>query len=185
MIKVVFAYAPGMNGNAFGNGDSLPWPHQKDDMKMFMETTKDSVCVMGCKTWESLPKSLPNRVNVVLARPYLPENKSGEVPDMVMHGDLRAAIYDLQTSFPDKDICIIGGLSIIEEAIGFADQIVVTRIKPRDIRGFDADVFVNESILGQIMNNNHSVSTKFMRTYTEQENKHVHTIVSIEYTKIK
>lgn len=181
-IKVVFAYCPGKNGNAFGKADGLPWPHQKDDMKLFMEATDGCVCVMGCKTWESLPKSLPGRINVVLARPYLPENKAGEVPDMVMHGDLRSAVYDLQTNFPDKDIAIIGGLSIIEEAIGFADTVVVTRLEPRDVNGFNADTFVSEYVLGQIMNNS-TPSSMVVKHYTEEENADIYSLVKIEWNR--
>lgn len=184
MIKVVFAYAPGMNGNAFGNDDSLPWPHQKDDLAFFKKYTENSVCLMGCKTWESLPKALPGRINVVLARPYLPENKAGEVPDMVMHGDLLNAVHDIRTNFPDKDICIIGGMSVLEEAIGFADKILLTRIEPRDVSGFPATVFVKEATLAHVMANAH-VSFKSHISYTEEENPSVCSISCIEWTKIK
>ena len=182
MIKVVFAYAPGLNGNAFGNADSLPWPHQKDDLSMFKEATSGSVCLMGCKTWESMPKSLPNRINVVLARPYLPENKAGEVPDMVMHGDLVNAINDLQTSFPDKDICVIGGLSVIDEALDFADEVIVTRLEPRDVRGFPATTFVPESTIAKIYANRVVADSVVVR-YTEEENSSVHSLSRVTWSK--
>ena len=42
--------------------------HIKEDMKFFKETTSGHTVVMGTKTWQSLPKKLPNRKNIVLTR---------------------------------------------------------------------------------------------------------------------
>lgn len=38
-----------------------------EDLKRFKRITTGSVVVMGRKTWDSLPKTLPNRINIVLS----------------------------------------------------------------------------------------------------------------------
>lgn len=40
-----------------------------EDKKFFREKTKDSIVIMGRKTWDSLPiKPLPNRINYIISR---------------------------------------------------------------------------------------------------------------------
>lgn len=40
-----------------------------EDKKFFREKTKDSIVIMGRKTWDSLPiKPLPNRTNYIISR---------------------------------------------------------------------------------------------------------------------
>src|SRR5881396_3321924 len=52
---------------AIGKHGRLPW-HYSADMKFFKETTTGNAVVMGRKTWRSLKKPLPNRLNIVLSR---------------------------------------------------------------------------------------------------------------------
>ena len=51
-----------------GKDNALPWS-LKEDMSRFRELTRGWPCVMGRKTWESLPKRpLPGRPNIVISR---------------------------------------------------------------------------------------------------------------------
>src|SRR5262245_51287830 len=51
-----------------GDGGAIPW-HIPEDMKWFREITMGKPCIMGRKTWESLPKRpLPKRLNIVITR---------------------------------------------------------------------------------------------------------------------
>ena len=50
-----------------GKDNDLIWRLPKD-MKFFMNTTKGHYIIMGRKNWESLPKPLPNRTNIVVTR---------------------------------------------------------------------------------------------------------------------
>jgi dihydrofolate reductase len=52
---------------AIGKGGKLPW-HYSADLKFFKHTTTDNACVMGYKTWLTLKRPLPNRLNIVLSR---------------------------------------------------------------------------------------------------------------------
>lgn len=52
--------------NEIGKGNDLIW-HFHADMKFFRETTTGNTVIMGRKTFESLPKVLPNRRNIVIS----------------------------------------------------------------------------------------------------------------------
>lgn len=151
-VKVIFARAVDRIGrNAFGYKGGLPWPHCKDDMKFFTESTKNSVIIMGKKTWESLPKRLAGRVNVVMCN-WMPDNRNGEVPDVIMHGSIGNAIEELKANYPEQDICIIGGISIIAEALDFADEVHMSTIcmTTNSVNTLEADTFIDPSILVKI-----------------------------------
>ena len=52
---------------AIGAGNKIPW-HLPEDFKWFKQLTSGNVVIMGRKTFESLGKPLPNRINIVLSR---------------------------------------------------------------------------------------------------------------------
>ena len=66
MSELHLIVARGKNG-AIGLKGKMPW-HLPEDLKHFKETTMGSPVVMGRKTWESIGRPLPGRVNVVLTR---------------------------------------------------------------------------------------------------------------------
>ena len=66
-----------------GNENRIPW-HIPEDLIRFKEVTKNSIVIMGRKTFNSLPIGpLKNRINIVLSKTYennqsKEENKEGE-----------------------------------------------------------------------------------------------------------
>jgi dihydrofolate reductase len=50
-----------------GAGNKIPW-HLPEDFRWFKQKTSGHVVIMGRKTFESLGKPLPNRINIVLTR---------------------------------------------------------------------------------------------------------------------
>lgn len=50
-----------------GANNQIPW-HLPEDFKWFKQLTTGHVVIMGRKTFESLGKPLPNRINIVLSR---------------------------------------------------------------------------------------------------------------------
>lgn len=50
-----------------GNGNKIPW-HLPEDFKWFKEKTSGNIAVLGRKTFEGLPKPLPNRRKLILTR---------------------------------------------------------------------------------------------------------------------
>ena len=49
-----------------GKNNELIW-HFREDMQFFKKTTMGATVIMGRKTFESLPKALPNRRNIVIS----------------------------------------------------------------------------------------------------------------------
>ncbi len=58
-----------------GNDGQLPWPRIKGDLPRFRAITMGKPCIMGRKTFESLPQALDGRLNIVVSRSdYTPQN---------------------------------------------------------------------------------------------------------------
>lgn len=108
-----------------GLGDGLPWDRINSDMKWFRKNTEGKVIVMGRKTWETLGKKLPNRINVVIS------NKTDiEGPDLVLPcNDQYQFLETLKAKYPDKDIVIIGGRTLYVQFLFTADVIHITTIQ--------------------------------------------------------
>ena len=77
--------------NAIGKDNKLLWKIP-DDMKRFKEITTGHTVIMGRKTFESIGKVLPNRLNIILTR-------------------------DSSYTIDDPNVKILGGISDLEEYI--------------------------------------------------------------------
>ncbi len=119
--------AVGKNNELGKKGDLIF--HIKEDMQFFKETTTGHTVVMGFKTWESLPKKLPNRKNIVVSFEEI------EGPDECIT-DLVQFIKDNENT--DEEIFVIGGGSIYAQFIDHAKRIYLTEIDGEDS---EADVF--------------------------------------------
>lgn len=137
-VTVSLIAAAGLN-NEIGKDNKLPW-HIPDDLKNFKALTSGKVIVMGRKTWESLGyKPLPNRHHVILTR------KQGGVPDidgvLNLKGDMGSVIEFLKKEVVEKDypkeIFIIGGAEIYQQAMPYADKIYLSRVEAK-VEGADA-----------------------------------------------
>ena len=95
-----------------------------EDMKRFKELTEGHFVLMGRKTFESLPKPLKNRVNVVLTRnKEIPHPPGVYVIDSVEH-----VLNHYYTGSQEKDIWVIGGSSVYEAFMSYADEVHLTHI---------------------------------------------------------
>src|SRR5882724_6449906 len=86
---------------AIGKGGKLPW-HYSADMKFFKETTTGNACVMGYKTWLTLKKPLPNRLNIVLSR----QSEIEPQDSVVVLRDVESVLTAADTL--DRDLYVIG-----------------------------------------------------------------------------
>jgi dihydrofolate reductase len=133
---IIGIVAADRNG-AIGKGGKLPW-HYSADMKFFKETTMGNACVMGYRTWQTLKKPLPNRLNIVLSR-----NSEIEAQDSVML--LRDVESVLSTAKDLKcDLFVIGGEQVYRSFLPYIEQWIVTEV-PLTVAG--ADAFVPENYL--------------------------------------
>lgn len=122
---------------AIGKDGKLPW-HYPADLKFFKEMTTGQCVVMGSKTWASIGKPLPNRLNVVLSR-------SGDIephPDIMQLAETEE-VLDL-AQYLVRDVYIIGGAKIFES---FADVIERWLVTDVPVAVEDADVFMPRDFL--------------------------------------
>ena len=102
-----------------GNENKLIW-HLSDDLKRFKDLTKGHHVIMGRKTFESMPKALPNRTNVVITR-----NKNYTAENITVVDSLENA---LKVCKDDPQPFIIGGGEIYRIGLTYAKRIELTRV---------------------------------------------------------
>lgn len=119
MIKTIVVAAS--ENNVIGIDNNLPW-HLSDDLKFFKKITLGKPVLMGRKTFESLGKPLPKRLNIVLSRSHqnLPEG-------VLQFTNYAEAIQHLE-NINSEEVCIIGGGVVFADALENVDQIFLTRV---------------------------------------------------------
>lgn len=108
------------NNFVIGKDNKLLW-HLPDDFKRFKELTSGCNVIMGRKTFESLPKPLPNRKNIIITR-----NIDYIVPDgCIVVSSLEDA---LEVESISEDTYIIGGGEIYKQSMDIIDKLEVTLV---------------------------------------------------------
>lgn len=126
MVTVIAAIA---DNNALGKDNQLLW-HLPADLIRFKKTTLNHAVIMGRKTYESLGKPLPKRINIITTR-----NKNYKAESCVVVNSLKEALEI--ASKKDENPFILGGAEIYRQAIAFADKLYLTFVHHK----FEADVF--------------------------------------------
>ena len=117
MVSIIVAIA---EHRAIGAKNNLLW-NLPNDMKRFKELTTGHTVIMGRKTFESLPKgALPNRTNVVITR-----KNDASFEHCEVFNDLKTAIDKHKD---EKEVFIIGGANIYEQAMIFAEKLYITNV---------------------------------------------------------
>jgi dihydrofolate reductase len=97
----------------------LPW-HLPDDLRRFKALTLGKPVVMGRRTWDSIGRPLPGRLNIVVSRdPRL------AIQGATVVGTLEAA---LAAAGGVPEVCVIGGAEIYRVALPLADTIHLTEV---------------------------------------------------------
>jgi dihydrofolate reductase len=160
--KNITLIAAAAENNAIGKDNKLIW-HLSDDLKHFKNLTKGHHVIMGRKTFESMPKALPNRTNVVVTR-----NKDYTAKDAHVVDSLEAALAFAQE---DDRPFIIGGGEIYRQGLAFANCIELTRVH----EDFEADTFfpeIDPAVWREVWRENH-----------DKDDKHAHAFSFIRYEK--
>ena len=160
LITIIVAAA---ENNIIGNDNKLIW-HLSDDLKRFKELTKGHHVIMGRKTFESMPKALPNRTNIIITRKkdYFAENA-------IVTNSLDEAI---KLTSDDPQPFIIGGGEIYKIALNISDRIELTRVH----HNFDGDTYFPEI--------DNKIWTEINRTEKKKDDKHKYAYTFITYEKI-
>ena len=109
-----------------GRNNDLIW-HLPGDLKYFKKMTLGKTVVMGRKTFESLPKILPKRRNIIL------QSKKEKIDGAIVANSVEMVLEMIQ----NEDTFIIGGASIYQAFLKYADKLYLTEV---DAEG-DADVY--------------------------------------------
>lgn len=102
--------------------------HLPADLKHFREVTMGKPVIMGMKTFTSIGRVLPGRLNVVLS------TKKTEIEGVTVVDSIAKALAVTKTS---AEVMVIGGAQVFSEALPLASRIYLTVIHGI----FDADVF--------------------------------------------
>ena len=134
------------DNNAIGKDNALLW-HISEDLKFFKRTTMGCPVIMGRKTFESIGRPLPKRLNIVVSRGGFNAPEGVEVvasleeayalaesrllvampgSPSAMPGSPTVMSSDAGTSAPKA--FVIGGGQIYAQAMEIADRLTVTHV---------------------------------------------------------
>lgn len=116
-----------------GKNNQLLWDIP-EDMKFFRETTAGHPVIMGRKTFESIGRPLPKRVNIVITR-NLDYQKEG----ILVFPSIEEALEEAK-KHDENEVFVIGGAEIYKQSLPFADKLYLTHVDAN----FDADTFFPE-----------------------------------------
>ena len=108
------------DNNAIGKDNALLW-HISEDLKFFKRQTLGWPVIMGRKTFESIGRALPGRINIVVSRGF----DTGE--DVEVVGSLEEAFATAASTNLEKCF-VMGGGQIYARALEMADRLVVTHV---------------------------------------------------------
>lgn len=147
--------------------------HIPGELPRFKKITLGHPVIMGRKTFESLnrPSGLPGRLNIVVSR-SVSDNQKAEFPGVVFLTELQLAIAlakesaSVDNSGEIKEIFIIGGGQIYEQALPFADRLYLTVVD----KEADADTFFPD----------YSMFTKVIEKEDHEDGGYKYTFLTLE-----
>lgn len=108
-----------------GCNNQLPW-HLPADLKHFKALTLGKPIIMGRKTWDSLGRPLPGRLNLVVSR------QAGlQLPGAEVFLSLEAAIVRAEQWAKAQgvdELMLIGGAQLYEQGLALAKRLYLTRV---------------------------------------------------------
>ncbi|HAW45177.1 MAG TPA: dihydrofolate reductase [Sutterella sp.] len=133
-MRLAFIVAHARNG-VIGREGQIPW-YLPEDLKHFKTTTFGKPVIMGRKTFESLPKALPGRRNIVVTSKTDYAAPGAEVVPTIEAA--LALVKDAPLAF------IMGGASLYAQTVSLCDEAYITRINA----DFEGDAFFSFDTTG-------------------------------------
>ncbi|MGI9351843.1 MAG: dihydrofolate reductase [Rhizobiaceae bacterium] len=122
-FPIALVVAVARNG-VIGMEGGMPWK-LSTDLKRFKRDTMGKPCIMGRRTFESIGKALPGRLNIIVSR-------SEFVAEDTVHATgIDAALFLAEgwaRENNSEEICVIGGGQIYKETINRASKLYVTHV---------------------------------------------------------
>ena len=130
MSEIIIIAAVAKN-NVIGKAGKIPW-YIKEDFQHFKDLTMGHVCLMGDRTYDSLPeRPLRGRENVVITF-----NKEYKAPG----AKIFYSFEDALKAYAGKKIFICGGATVYRIALAVADMLELTRIN----KEYEGDTYFPE-----------------------------------------
>jgi len=107
--------------DAIGQGGGLPW-RVRSDLQRFKRLTTGHHILMGRKTWESIGKALPGRINVVVSG-----QAEYTAPDCVVVASPQQGV-SLARLAGETELFVIGGARLFAALLPQAERIYLSRI---------------------------------------------------------
>jgi dihydrofolate reductase len=107
------------SNGVIGRDNQLPWK-LPDDMAYFKRVTMGHPVVMGRRTYESIGKPLPGRLNIVVTH-----NRGFQAPGCTVVGSLDEA---WKAAGDADEVSVIGGTTLFGETLPMADRIHLTEV---------------------------------------------------------
>jgi len=126
-VPTISAIVAKAKHNVIGCNGDMPW-RMPSDLKYFRKLTIGKPCIMGRKTWESLPGALKKRANLVLTRQNNFHPSGAEVFHSVESILDRAKEIACATQDMSPEVMIIGGGEIYRQFLPLCDKVYITRI---------------------------------------------------------
>lgn len=122
MLSIIVAVA---DNGVIGSGNQLPW-RLPDDLKRFKALSLGKPIVMGRKTYDSIGRPLPGRLNIIVSR-----QRDLQIAGCQVVSSLQEAIAAAGTA---AEIVIVGGADIYRQVLPQVTTIHLTRVHA-DIAG--------------------------------------------------
>ena len=130
-MDITLIAAVAENG-VIGRGNELPW-RIPEDLKYFKSKTLGKPVLMGRRTWDSIGRPLPQRLNLVLSRDTT-WRASGAQQVSSLDQALEVAVA---SGGEHAELMVIGGADVYRTALPLATRMLITRIHARP----EGDVF--------------------------------------------
>ena len=137
-MDLIISHVVAMSNNwVIGVNNDLPWS-LKDDLAHFKKYTTGKIMIVGRKTYESIGRPLPNRVNYVISS-TLKDIEGVSIFTSLEDAIEAAKIYNLDQDIANE-IAIIGGGYLFRDSIHSFNKLVLTRVDC----SIDGDVYYPE-----------------------------------------
>lgn len=121
--KKISAIVAMAENRIIGRDNSLIW-HLPDDLKHFKKTTMGKPMIMGRKSFDSLPGTLPGRPHIIITR----KTSMADNAPVYYAPSLKEAIDKASNLTQENEIFITGGGQIYEQSIDLIDRLYLTLV---------------------------------------------------------
>ncbi len=123
-MRIAMIVAVAENG-AIGKNNKMLW-HIPEDFKYFKATTMGKPIIMGRKTFESIGRPLPGRLNIVITRDEKWQADGVHITHD-LDSALAAAFAEAEAKNADE-VMVVGGSQVYAQAMDQADRIYYTEV---------------------------------------------------------